>query len=400
MSAPFHPPTRGQDYYFGIPILQSGSEQGQQFFGSVLQALGSQEKRQEEQRVAEMAAARLEQYGPQGSYWGEQIRKDPRAALMLAEQYGGFGEIEAQLAAAQAQGASRAAMERALQADGNAGLSPAEVEIFRQGGPEALKNFRDAVRPKSEGPTNYTTDEGVFIRDPSVPGGYRNVGKPKQSGGMQVYDSAGNLIVSTGGHGLTNTTRSKIEGKQVDAQAAISRLDRIASSFDPNFQTFGTKAQMRVLQMVSSIGGPDALKPEDRARLESFSRFRVSAYQHMSDILHELSGAAISPAEEVRLRQQLPNPGTGLFDGDDPVTFKAKLDEVSDSVRRSIELYQRMGGAGESSPAPIPNAESSGPRPAAAGATPARPPKPSPMVNGKRVEWQWDPDQGDWYYED
>ena len=64
--------------------------------------------------MAEIGAARLAQYGPQGEQWAEALRRDPRAAVMAADQYGGMGAIEQGLAAAIAQGqavSARSAME-------------------------------------------------------------------------------------------------------------------------------------------------------------------------------------------------------------------------------------------------------------------------------------------------
>ncbi len=178
------------DTYYGIPVLKDDSAEVAQKFDRLSNVLRQNQADSDQQRMAQMAAERLGQYGEQGAYWGEQIKKDPRAAMMMAEQYGGFGEIEAQLAAARAQGASRDAMERALQASGGAGLSPAELEIFRQGGPDELKKFRDAMNPTADGPTSYRTEEGVYIRDPKAPGGYRRVG-PAPKGELITFGESG-----------------------------------------------------------------------------------------------------------------------------------------------------------------------------------------------------------------
>ena len=71
-------------------------------------------KTQQSSQLAEMGAAQLEQYGPQGQQWAQRLRQNPRAALAMAEQYGGFAQIEAgfRYAAANGQAATADEMTR------------------------------------------------------------------------------------------------------------------------------------------------------------------------------------------------------------------------------------------------------------------------------------------------
>jgi hypothetical protein len=48
-------------------------------------------------RLAEMGAAQLEQYGAEGRQWAQRLRQNPQAALAMANQHGGFGQIEQRL---------------------------------------------------------------------------------------------------------------------------------------------------------------------------------------------------------------------------------------------------------------------------------------------------------------
>lgn len=97
----------------------------------------------ETQRMTEMAAARLEGLGPQGAQWAGQIRKDPRAALQLADAYGGFGEIEGRLAGARAQGELGDAIGEMQQ--GGASAQDIVNFMLRTQGPEAAKKTADAL---------------------------------------------------------------------------------------------------------------------------------------------------------------------------------------------------------------------------------------------------------------
>ena len=308
---------------------------------------------QSQQNLAQMAAERMRGLGPQGAQWAQMIERDPRAALSMMAQYGGPAEIENSILGARAQGEAAGQWSRAL---GSSELTGPELEIMRMAGPEkgpaALKAYRDAqAGPEAaEGPASYTTNDGVWIRDPNAPGGYRNAGPPKQSGGLQMeLDENGRLVgFSMGGGGMTNTSRSKVEEKALNAQGMLSRLDQIRDSFDPKFQTWGGKVRIAAIQAKASSGLD--VSSDEQKQLEDVARFKVAAFNNMNRVLNELSGAAISPQEAERLKQELPNPGTGLFDGDDPITFKAKMDAVDNQIREAIRLYDTQLQRGENAP--------------------------------------------------
>lgn len=344
---------------------------------------------QSQQNLAAMAAERMRALGPQGEQWAAMIQRDPRAALAMMEQYGGPSEIENSILGAKAQGEAQLRWNESLQ---RSELSPEELQILREGGPiegpKALKAYREAMSggEAAAGPASYTTADGVFIRDPSAPGGYRNAGKPKQSGGMQLeFDENGRVVgFSMGGGGITNTSRARVEEKAFNAQNVLSRLDQIGEAFNPDFLTWGGKARIAVLQARSAAG--QQLPAEDVKRLGDFATFKVSAFNNMNRILNELSGAAISPAEAERLKQELPNPGTGIFDGDDAVTFKAKMEAVERQTREAISLY-------DSQLQRTPPPETSSAKPAARSAQPL-PPK-DQLVTGEVYETRHGPAEWD-----
>lgn len=353
----------------------------------------TQERRDEQsqQNLAEMAAQRMSALGPQGAYWAEQIKRDPRAALALAGQYGGFAEIENSILGARKAGEAQMQWDASLQ---GSNLTPIELGILRQAGPAkgpaALKAYRDSQAGPAVKPVQVMTPNGPQWVDARDAIGMR----PVEKGGIVVgVDANGNPIVSIGGSGdaVTNATRSKIEAKQVDVQDNLSRVDNIRASFDPSYLQWGTKARMRVLQMKSAAGTP--LSQDEESQLGQYAGFRASAFQNLSFVLNQLSGAAISPAEAERLKQFLPDPGTGIFDGDDPVTFKRKLDQFDSELRASIARYAQVkGGALDEVPPPLP----SRPTPAV-----GKGQKPAPIQDksGNEVEPQWDPEKGDWFYE-
>lgn len=315
--------------------------------------LESRQNDMDQNQMAQMAAQRMAALGPQGEQWAKAIQQNPRSALMMAEQFGGFGEIEANLMNARAQGE----MSQAIGRMQDGGSSPEEIVgfILRTQGPKAAQAAAAAL-----GTNTSVSPKAVIGPDgqPVYVDARDAIGKmpvPSKSGMRIEFDANGNPIVTTGisGDGITKPTQSKIEGKQVDIQDTLSRLDAISGAYRPEFQEWGSKARMKVLQTKSSLG--QSLTPDEQAQLSDIAGFRSAAFENMSYVLNMLSGAAISPAEAERLKQFLPDPGTGVFDGDDPVTFKRKLDDLDARLRDSISRYRsQKGGALDIVPPPMP----------------------------------------------
>lgn len=130
---------------------------------------------------------------------------------------------------------------------------------------------------------------------------------------------------------------TKIEEKAFDAYEAISRLNNVSQSFKPEYLQFGTRlgAEWSALKERLGAGLNDAQKSE----LQGFSTFKRDALNNLNKTLNELSGAAVSPAEGQRIAAELPNPGTGVFDGDSPTEFKSKLERASSSLRNATMRY-------------------------------------------------------------
>jgi hypothetical protein len=75
------------------------------------------------------------------------------------------------------------------------------------------------------------------------------------------------------------------------------------------------------------------LSPQDVETLRDFSQFRQNSINNLSQTIKDLTGAAMGIQEADRIMAGMPNAGTGLFDGDSPTEFKAKLDNVTKQMR-------------------------------------------------------------------
>lgn len=197
------------------------SEQRNPFTEKLAEFVQNRQDQQSQGNLAAMAAERMRGLGPQGEQWAAMIQRDPRAALAMMEQYGGPEQIEASILGARAQGEAQERWGQALQ---GSEMKPEEYQIMLQGGPDkgpaALKAYRDSMGGGS-GPASYTTDEGVFVRDPNAPGGYRNAGMPNTRG----------PLVQIGNDGLTKVQEYNLEeGMRDDYEKKSEPFVRISSS--------------------------------------------------------------------------------------------------------------------------------------------------------------------------
>lgn len=185
------------------------------------------------------------------------------------------------------------------------------------------------------------------IYDPSSPTGTRLVaqadaigqpGKPGSKGVSITYDEQGRPIIEMGGRNdMTTAGRNRVDTELLDSGQTLSQLTAIRSRFKPEYQQIGTRWEA-MKTAIKSKAGLDVGK-DQRQMLQDFSAYRAEAGQMFSNILKSLSGAAVTPAEMKRAEGWLPNPGTGLWDGDDPITLASKIDRMEDFTRRAMAKY-------------------------------------------------------------
>lgn len=190
-----------------------------------------------------------------------------------------------------------------------------------------------------------------------VPATGENLGDAPPTGGLSVkFDPRTGKLVEVrtgGGADLTTGTKSKLQDTQRKTADALSGVRRIRSSFKPEYQQLSTRWDAMVTAVKEKVEGVPVLEwlgdqfgESDRELLRDFTVFKRRAFANMNKNLHELSGAAVNEHEFDRLKKQMPNPGTGLFDGDSPSQFDAKMKDVEYELRVILARYnysQKLG---------------------------------------------------------
>ena len=223
------------------------------------------------------------------------------------------------------------------------------------------------LKPVYEGQDYVTVDGAVYAKDKSSPNGLRlAINKSGRftgdianiSQGMFKTDNPQDLTPeqftrvlaeakgykkSGAGGDIINYPPGAVpvgkEGQNALDKAALStgdrlaQLDRIESSFKPEYleQRFkGTQA----LRATGEKFGLKQLSPAQQQELTAFTQFQQDSVRSLNAYINEVTGAAIGAGEEAeRIKAGMPNPGTGLFDGDSPTQFNAKLKNTLRDLR-------------------------------------------------------------------
>lgn len=149
-----------------------------------------------------------------------------------------------------------------------------------------------------------------------------------QPGGVQV-NVAPNAPLIPG-----KPAQNKVDEGLLDAGMRLQMLSAIEKQFKPEFQQVGTRWDALKLAWRDKTGLDLAkLDQGERQRLTEFSQFKRNSIDALNRYIQSVTGAAMTNQEAERILRGLPNPGTGLFDGDSPTEFKAKMDDAIKQVR-------------------------------------------------------------------
>ena len=162
------------------------------------------------------------------------------------------------------------------------------------------------------------------------------------------YATAGKAILDTvegpNQGQMGRAAQNQLEERAINNAAMLSRLNDISQRFDPQFLEIPKRMQMLGASWSAKAGAK--ISPAQQRELSRYASFRSASVNNLNTILKELSGAAVTPQEYERLKNDVPQAGTGVFDGDDPVSFKAKLDRAGQTARAAVARYNFMRSKG------------------------------------------------------
>jgi hypothetical protein len=173
---------------------------------------------------------------------------------------------------------------------------------------------------KTDNPQDLTPDQFTKVLDAAK--GYKKSG----AGGDIINYPPGAVPIGKEG-------QNALDRLALSTGDRLAQLDRIESAFKPEYleQRYkGTQA----LRATGEKFGLAKLTPAQQQELTSFTTFRQDSVQSLNRYINEVTGAAIGQGEEAeRIKAGVPNPGTGMFDGDSPTEFNAKLKNTLRDLR-------------------------------------------------------------------
>lgn len=134
---------------------------------------------------------------------------------------------------------------------------------------------------------------------------------------------AGKLLTdAANGGGLSKVAENQNDKEEIAASNSIATLNNIKQSYDAKYLNIPNRFNLWGKGLAAKFG---QLNPKDQADLQGYAQFRQSAWHNLNRILKDLSGTAVTENEMQRQLLDQPNPGQGIFDGDSPPEFAAKL---------------------------------------------------------------------------
>jgi len=146
--------------------------------------------------------------------------------------------------------------------------------------------------------------------------------------------------VTGGGTGapLSKRVQGDVETKIVAGREQLARMEAIAAEFKPEYLELGSRLGAEWSSLKAKLGSD--VSKEDKTFLVQFKAFQRKAIENINLYIKELTGAQMSEREADRLRLAQPDPGEKWYGGDDPITFKAKMDDVVKYTQAAVRRYE------------------------------------------------------------
>ncbi len=143
------------------------------------------------------------------------------------------------------------------------------------------------------------------------------------------------LNVNTGE--LSKGTKGKLEEELLTTGNAASRLNQIKSTFRPEYLNIKFRGKQEWASLKDKF---TSLDPKDKAVLQGYSTYKQNSINNLNQTIKDLTGAAMGVQEADRIIAGAPNAGTGVFDGDSPSNFEAKLNNQIKQVQYALARKQ------------------------------------------------------------
>lgn len=155
---------------------------------------------------------------------------------------------------------------------------------------------------------------------------------------------------------LGTSATTEVEKRLMNIDDSLSRVDDIITEFKPEYQQLGTRWATLATKWKEKLADTPLkvfmgdVSANEKKLLSEFSTYRKNAVASANEEIKRITGAQMSNQEAKRLIKGLPNPGTGLFDGDSPTEFISALKVTYRNLMKAKAryLYYRNKGYDDS----------------------------------------------------
>lgn len=216
-----------------------------------------------------------------------------------------------------------------------------QAQYLPVGSPAANGDQSGPQQPTAPEQDMVQTPKGPMSRDEARRIGNTLLMHPRTSAiGKEFLDAARDDRAPPG---FAKPTTNALQEKQFNTIESWSRLRAIEQSFKPEYQEIETRIGNKWNELMDSFSATrKSLTPEQTTKLAEFSAYRAEALNNLNQYVKEITGAAMTNAEADRIMKAMPNPGDGVFNGDSPTVFKAKLDAAMRSSKMALARYQYL----------------------------------------------------------
>lgn len=187
------------------------------------------------------------------------------------------------------------------------------------------------------------TPNGLMSRDEARRLGNAMLMSPKYSAiGKEFLDAARDDDAPPG---FAKPTNNALQERQLNTTEQLARLRGIEQSWKPEYQQFETRIGAKWNSLMDKFSSK-SLSPAQKEQLASYTASRAEALGNLNLYIKEITGAAMTIPEAERIKKAQPNPGEGIFDGDSPTEFHAKLQKNIRMSKMALARYNYLSKNG------------------------------------------------------
>lgn len=147
--------------------------------------------------------------------------------------------------------------------------------------------------------------------------------------------------IGKGGFGeMTKPVVTTVQKEIIKQKDRFDRLIGVMTDFKPEYLELDTRFENKIKLLGEKVGFE--IPAADKKKIGEFVSWKRKSSENFNNYIREQTGAAMSESEAKRLEIDVPKAGIGIFDGDSPTEYQAKMDSAIESSMLVQARYQYL----------------------------------------------------------